>query len=166
MLEPEDLVQINMKMPIFSPDRKVWRTSLLEKLLVTGTIGVNPDLVEREYNFPRFKLLCPENETETELIERVKKSGKELLNVLESESIFGAHKVDETISNRKNSCCFPTKKHVNIDKEGKYIGVEYNETQKETKSEELDSGVYDPHFSNSKEGGVYPDTQLGPVESK
>ena len=92
MLEPEDLVQINMKMPIFSPDLKVWRTSLLEKLLVTGTIGVNPDLVEREYNFPRFKLLCPENETETELIERVKKSGKELLKVLESESIFGAQK--------------------------------------------------------------------------
>ena len=84
MLEPEDLVQINMKMPIFSPDLKVWRTSLLEKLLVTGTIGVNPDLVEREYNFPHFKLLCPENETETELIERVEKSGKELLNVLES----------------------------------------------------------------------------------
>ena len=32
--------------------------------------------------------------------------------------------------------------------------------KKKHKSEELDSGVYDPHFSNSKEGGVDPDTQL------
>ena len=132
MLEPEDLVQINMKMPIFSPDLKVWRTSLLEKLLVTGTIGVNPDLVEREYNFPRFKLLCPEKETETELFERVKKSGEALLNVLESESIFSAHEVEET--DRKNSCCFPTKNEKlpnEIYKEGKEAGMDFDETQQE-----------------------------------
>ena len=126
MLEPEDLVQINMQMPIFSPDLKIWRTSLLEKLLVTGTIGVNPDLVEREYNFPRFKLLCPENETETELLERVKKSGETLLNVLETESIFSAQEVEET--DRQNSCCFPTKKSIYTDKKRRkyWYGVQYN----------------------------------------
>ena len=79
-----------------------------------GTIGVNPDLVEREYNFPRFKLLCPENETETELLERVKKSGETLLNVLETESVYSAHELEET--DRKNFCCFPTKKSVYIGK--------------------------------------------------
>ena len=66
ILEPKDLVQVNMMVPLFSPDLKVWKASLLEKFLVTGSIGVNPDLVEREYNFPRFKVLCPEDETEEE----------------------------------------------------------------------------------------------------
>ena len=69
ILEPKDLVQVNMMVPLFSPDLKVWKTSLLEKFLVTGSIGsivVNPDLVEREYDFPRFKVLCPEDETEEE----------------------------------------------------------------------------------------------------
>ena len=46
ILEPKDLVQVNMMVPLFSPDLKVWKTSLLEKFLVTGSIGVNPDLVE------------------------------------------------------------------------------------------------------------------------
>ena len=38
--------------------------------------------------------------------------------------------------------------------------MEDNEKLKETKNEELNSGVYDSHFSNSKEGGVDPDTRL------
>ena len=50
ILEPKDLVQVNMMVPLFSPDLKVWKTSLLEKFLVTGSIVVNPDLVERAYD--------------------------------------------------------------------------------------------------------------------
>ena len=76
MLEPKKLIQVNMRVPIFSPDLKVWRTSLLEKFVVTGTIGVNPDLVERDYNFPRFRIMSPESETEKELMRSVRKSGK------------------------------------------------------------------------------------------
>ena len=62
-----------MRVPIYSPDLKVWRTSLMGKFLVTVTIGVNPDLVEREYNFPRFRIMSPESETEKELMSRIRK---------------------------------------------------------------------------------------------
>ena len=74
-----------------------------------------------------------------------------MLNLLESESIFSAHEVEET--DRKNSCCFPTKKSVYTDKEEENIGMEYNTTQKEARNEEPNSDDYDSHFLNSKEGG-------------
>ena len=113
MLEPKDLIQVNMRVPIFSPDLKVWRTSLLEKVLVTGTIGVNPDLVERDYNFPRFRIMSPESETEKELMSRIRKSGQSLLNILSSENIFSTHELNyqesEVEANKKNSCCSPTR---------------------------------------------------------
>ena len=88
MLEPKHLIQINIEVPLFSPDLKVWKTNLLEKFLVTGSIGVNPDLVEREYNFPRFKVLCPEDKTEEELMKRIKESGKLLINNKNSDNVF------------------------------------------------------------------------------
>ena len=66
ILEPKDLVQVNMMVPLFSPDLKVWKTSLLEKFLVTGSIGGKSRPHRTRINFLRFKVLCPEDETEEE----------------------------------------------------------------------------------------------------
>ena len=67
-LEAKDLLEMGLEQPIFSPDLLLWKTSLNEDLIPTGSIGVNSDLVETESNFSRFKLLSPLAETEEELL--------------------------------------------------------------------------------------------------
>ena len=79
---------MGLEQPIFSPDLLLWKTSLNEDLIPTGSIGVNSDLVEVESNFPRFKLLFPLEETEEELLARVKKEGEKLLKSLNTEKVF------------------------------------------------------------------------------
>ena len=51
MLNEEDLFSANLEAPMFSPNLKVWRTSLNDKHLVTGNIGCNPSLVELSNTF-------------------------------------------------------------------------------------------------------------------
>ena len=57
----------------------LWKTSLNEDLIPTGSIGVNSDLVESESDFPRFKLLSPMAETDEELLIRIRNKSKKLL---------------------------------------------------------------------------------------
>ena len=54
--------------PFFSPELQVWRTPLSDKLMITGTVGVNKELVELHDNFPRFNVLHPNEESEQELL--------------------------------------------------------------------------------------------------
>ena len=54
-LEAKDLLEMGLEQPIFSPDLLLWKTSLNEKLIPTGSIGVNSDLVETESNFQDSK---------------------------------------------------------------------------------------------------------------
>ena len=53
-----------------------------DKLIITGTVGVNQELVELHNNFPRFNLLHPKEESEQELLIRVKKQNEQILKNL------------------------------------------------------------------------------------
>ena len=44
--------------------------------LITGQLGVNPELVELENNFPRFNLLNGENESNEDILKRVIEKGR------------------------------------------------------------------------------------------
>ena len=48
-------------------------------------MGVNPELVELENNFPRFNLLIGEDEPDTSILKRVIKKGNELRNATEEQ---------------------------------------------------------------------------------
>ena len=84
---------MGLEQPIFSPDLILWKTSLNEGLIPTGSIGVNSDLVETESDFPRFKLLSPLAETDEELLIRVKKESDKLLKSLSTEKVFQVHEL-------------------------------------------------------------------------
>ena len=68
--------------PIFSPELQVWKTPLNDKLLITGTYGVNKELIEVHNNFPRFSITNPEEETEEDLLARIKIQGAEMIEHL------------------------------------------------------------------------------------
>mgnify|MGYP001357969525 CR=1 FL=1 len=50
-LGDEELVREGLDAPTFSPNLAIWRTSLNSKYLVTGSLGINPHLVERKNIF-------------------------------------------------------------------------------------------------------------------
>ena len=53
----EELLLLGMTKPRLSPNLPVWRTAVNSKLLITGSIGIDPLLVKEKSNFPRFKIL-------------------------------------------------------------------------------------------------------------
>ena len=50
-------MSLGMKKQWLSPSLHVWRTAVNSKLLITGSLGVDPLLVEEKSNYPRFKIL-------------------------------------------------------------------------------------------------------------
>ena len=75
-MKAEDMLENELKVPVFSPEIQVWRTPLNQKLLITGTCGVNQELIEEESNFPRFSVIVTEKETDSDILERIKAKGK------------------------------------------------------------------------------------------
>ena len=92
-LEPKDLLEMSLEQPIFSPDLMLWKTSLNDHLIPTGSIGVNSDLVEKESDFPRFKILASMAETDEELLIRIKNRCEKLLKLLSTEKVFQVHEL-------------------------------------------------------------------------
>ena len=56
------------------------------KYLITGQLGVNPELVELENNFPRFSLLIGEDESDISILKRVVRKSNELKNTTEKQN--------------------------------------------------------------------------------
>ena len=50
-LDEKDMLQSGLEVPCFSPELVVWKTPLNKKLLISGHVGINPRLIEREHNF-------------------------------------------------------------------------------------------------------------------
>ena len=42
----DEVLRANLNLPVFSPEIQVWKTPLNNKLLITGTCGVNKELIE------------------------------------------------------------------------------------------------------------------------
>ena len=53
----EEILNANLSIPTFSPEIQVWKTPLNNKLLITGTCGVNKEWIEKNNNFPRFNII-------------------------------------------------------------------------------------------------------------
>ena len=67
----QEILDAHLSTPTFSPELQVWKTPLNDKLLITGTCGVNKELIEKHNNFPRFNVIHLESETEEELLTRI-----------------------------------------------------------------------------------------------
>ena len=78
-LTEQEMVDAGLNMPVFSPELQVWRSPLSQKLIITGPVGINHELIELHNNFPRFSLLHRENESDEEILARVKRQGRQIL---------------------------------------------------------------------------------------
>ena len=76
------MVDAKLEVPIFSPDLQVWHSPLSQKLVITGPVGVNHELIELHNNFPRFHILHKEGLSEEEILSKVKKKGALILEKL------------------------------------------------------------------------------------
>ena len=59
-LTEQEMVDAGLNMPVFSPELQVWHSPLSQKLMITGPVGMNHELIELHNNFPRFNLLHKE----------------------------------------------------------------------------------------------------------
>ena len=84
-LSETEQIENNLDMPYFSPNLQVWRTPLNSKLLVTGSLGIDENLVELRNNYPRFELLVKDDETDQDILMRICRKEKKL------EQNFGKH---------------------------------------------------------------------------
>lgn len=74
-----EMVEANLDIPIFSPDLEVWHSPLSHKLVITGPVGINHELIELPNNFPRFHILHKEELSEEDILSKVKEKGALLL---------------------------------------------------------------------------------------
>ena len=68
-----------MTVPIFSPNLQIWCTKLNDNLLFSGCIGVNPSVIDRKNDFPRFVVVVPKNLSNNQIIEYVTSKGQQLI---------------------------------------------------------------------------------------
>ena len=83
-LEEQEIIEQGWSVPIFSPDLKIWRTPLGQAMLVSGSIGVNPQFIEPRNNFPRFNVVVKENMNDAEVLDLINMRGKELISELKN----------------------------------------------------------------------------------
>ena len=83
-----ELLAMGLKTPWLSPSLQVSRTALNAKLLITGSLGINPLLVENGSNYPRFKLLVEQDMVEEEILDKIMTQIKDLEEILGKNSAF------------------------------------------------------------------------------
>ena len=78
----KELMSLGTKKSWLSPSLQVWRTAVNSKLLITGSLGVDPLIVEEKSNYPRFKILVQHGIKEEELINNLKQEINQLEKIL------------------------------------------------------------------------------------
>ena len=81
-LTEEEMLEMGIDKPFLSPNLQIWSTPLNSKLLITGSLGVDQKLVELENNYPRFEITVKKEETEEEIMERLKKKIEKMEEIL------------------------------------------------------------------------------------
>ena len=81
-LSEEAMVELKVKQPFLSPNLQVWSTPINSKLLITGSLGVDPHLVEPSSNYPRYSFLVKEDMIEKSIEEAIDKEVAELETIL------------------------------------------------------------------------------------
>ena len=70
-LSEHQMTKLQLNTPLLSPNLQVWSTPLNSKLLITGSLGVDPLLVEPSNNYPRFSFIVKEDETDEDIEKRL-----------------------------------------------------------------------------------------------
>ena len=81
-LSEETMVKLKVKQPFLSPNLQVWSTPINSKLLITGSLGVDPCLVEQSSNYPRYSFLVEENMDEENIEQAINEEAAELETIL------------------------------------------------------------------------------------
>merc|ERR1711895_239901 len=84
-LSEKQMIELKVKQPFLSPNLLVWSTPINSKLLITGSLGVDPHLVEPVSNYPRYSFLVKEDLSEADIEDKINKEAKELEAILEVE---------------------------------------------------------------------------------
>ena len=50
-LTEQEILDTGLNFPIFSPELQIWRSPLSNKLIITGTVGINHELIEMHNNW-------------------------------------------------------------------------------------------------------------------
>ena len=78
------MVDLGIRTLWLSPNLQIWRTPVNSKLLITGSLGIDPLLVEESINYPRSKLLVKEEIMKEEILKEIKKELKDLETTLKA----------------------------------------------------------------------------------
>jgi hypothetical protein len=84
-LTEETRISLNLDEAFLSPNMQIWSTPLNSKLLITGSLGLDPQLIELKNNYPRFNILVKDSENEEDVLERISKKKKKLEKIFEEE---------------------------------------------------------------------------------
>ena len=68
-LSQEEIISRGLSVPIFSPNLQIWCTKLNDNLVFSGCIGINPSVIDKRNDFPRFFVVVPENLSNNQIIE-------------------------------------------------------------------------------------------------
>ena len=77
-----EVLAMGLKTPWLSPSLQIWKTALSTKLLITGSVGVNPLFVEKKSNFPRFKVMVKQDMSEQDILDTLLQQISELERIL------------------------------------------------------------------------------------
>ena len=78
------MVEVGIRLPVPSPNLvQVWRTPVNSKILLTGSLGMDPLIVEEKHNYPRFKILVEGHKTDEDIEIELKEEVCELEKILD-----------------------------------------------------------------------------------
>ena len=83
---------------------QIWSTPLNSKLLITGSLGLDPQLVELKNNYPRFNILVKDSENEEDVLERISKKKMKLEKIFEEVFEKDADKLFISLLEGEESC--------------------------------------------------------------
>ena len=107
-LSESEKIEMEIDTPFLSPNLQVWATPLNSKLLITGSLGVDPKLVEIKSNCPRFEFIVKEEEEEKETLERLEKKVRKIEEILgekfevNTDKVFSSTPDNPNIENSTN----------------------------------------------------------------
>merc|ERR1711888_89842 len=81
-LSEKAMIELKVKQAFLSPNLQVWSTPINSKLLIRGSLGVDPHLVEPSSNYPRYSFLVKEDMLEKSIEEASDKEVAELETIL------------------------------------------------------------------------------------
>ena len=94
-LSEENMIKLDVEKPFLSPNLQVWSTPINSKLLITGSLGVDPRLVEEKNNYPRFVLMAKENDSEEQIEKKLEVEIKKLEETLKEKFVRKETRNDE-----------------------------------------------------------------------